>query len=193
MKNILKIILLHLTIISYSQEGVELPLNSLSFEHPNGTYYKDFNNVYLPYIGTWKGEKYGKELTLEFVKFTKKKFTAPNGNYYYEDMLMCKYQYKDLVTNTIISSTMDAVNYEDYRIYGLGYPTNGRFDFNLTDTICDNSFLIIIEDVPNNPNQLKYVAFYGDDWTYYNNCDYTNRTDIPIPIPFKINMILTKQ
>lgn len=192
MKNILKIIILLLTIVSYCQEGVEIPLNSLSFEHPNGTYIKDFNNIYQSYIGTWKGEKYGKELTLEFVKFTKQNITFPNGDYYYSDRLKCKYQYKDLVTNTIISSTMNAVNYEDFKILGLGYPINGRFDFLFTDTICYNTFDIIIENVLNNPNQLKYVAIYDEFWDYPN-CDYTDRTDIPIPIPFKINMILTKQ
>lgn len=193
MKNVLKIIIFLLSITTYSQEGVEVPLNSLSFEHPNGTYIKDLNNDFQHYIGVWKGEKYGKELTLEFVKFTKHTISAPNGDYYYKDRLMVKYQVKEVATGAILSSTMNAINYQDYRFFGLGYPTNGSFDFSFTDTICDNSFLIIIEDVPNSINQLHYVALYGDDWTYYSNCSYVNRNDIPIPIPFKIGMILTKQ
>ncbi|WP_395052028.1 hypothetical protein [Flavobacterium sp.] len=192
MKNILKIMIFLHTIILCGQEGVEVPLNSLSFEHPNGTYIKDFNDVFQPYIGTWKGEKYGKELILEFVKFTKQTITAPNGDYYYEDELMIKYQLKEISSGAILSSTINALNYEDYRIISLGYPTNGKFDFLFTDTICSNTFDIIIENIPNVTNQLKYVAIYSDFWDSPN-CTYTNREDIPIPIPFKINMILTKQ
>ncbi len=192
MKNILKIMIFLHTIILCGQEGVEVPLNSLSFEHPNGTYIKDFNDVFQPYIGTWKGEKYGKELILEFVKFTKQTITAPNGDYYYEDELMIKYQLKEISSGAILSSTINAVNYEDFKILGLGYPTNGRFNFLFTDSICFNTFEIIIENIPNNPNQLKYVAIYSDFWDSPN-CSYTNREDIPIPIPFKINMVLTKQ
>lgn len=192
MKNILKIIICLLTITANSQEGVEVPLNSLSFEHPNGTYIKDFNNIFQPYIGIWKGEKYGKELILQFVKFTKQIITSPNGDYYYEDELMCKYQYKDITNNTIISTTMNAVNYEDYKILGLLKSLNGSYKFLFTDTVCYNTFDIIIENIPNISNQLKYVAHYSDFWDSPN-CTYTNREDIPIPIPFKINMVLTKQ
>lgn len=192
MQNILKIVLMLFTLIIYGQEGVEVPLNSLYFQHPNGTYIRDFDDIYGSYIGTWKGQKHGKELTLQFVKFQKQMMNFPNGDYYYEDILKCKYEVKDVATNNIISTTMNALNYEDYKILGLGYPINGTLDFLFTDSICSNTYNIIIEKIDGVTNQLKYVAQYSDSWDY-TNCSYLNRDDIPKPIPFKINMILTKQ
>ena len=192
MKNIFKSLLLLFSITTYCQEGVIVPLNSLIYTIPNGTYFKDLDSIFSPLVGIWKGEKYGKELTIELVKFEHHIVTSPNGNYYYQDRLMGKYKVKDIASGIILSSTMAAANYEDYKIFGLGYVSIGRFDLLFTDSICSNNFLILLENIADSPNQLNYVAFYDEYWDY-NNCNYNNRDDIPKSLPFKIDIVLTKQ
>ena len=192
MKTLFYITSLLFVSITFAQEGVEVPLSTY-VDVPNGTYIKDMQNVFQPYIGTWKGiTSDNKEFTLQLVKFTKHLYTFPNGSYYYEDRLRGKYQLKDLTTNVIISNTLNAVNYEDYRIYGIGEPDNGTFDFIFRDTICMNSLRIYLDNIPGSPNQLRYTSFY--DSYRSDDCPYANQTEIPLPIPGARKVVtLTKQ
>ena len=193
MKTLFYITALLFVSITFAQEGVEVPLSTYATQVQNGTYIKDMQNVFQPYIGTWKGvTSDNKEFTLQLVKFTKLLNTFPNGSYYYEDRLSGKYQLKDLNTNVIISNTLNAVNYEDYRIYGIGEPDNGTFDFIFRDTICMNSLRIYLDNIPGSPNQLRYSSFY--DSYRSDDCPYANQTEIPLPIPGALKVvILTKQ
>ena len=193
MKTLFYITALLLTSVIFGQEGVEVPLSTY-VDVPNGTYIKDIQNVFQPYIGTWKGvTSDNKEFTLQLVKFTKHLSSYPNGSYYYRDELVGKYQLKDLTTGSIISNTLSAVNYEDYRIYVLGRPINSVLDLIFIDTtLCNNSLRIYIKDIPGSPNQLRYSSFY-DTYSSYD-CPYANQTEIPLPIPGARKVVtLTKQ
>ncbi len=193
MKTLLKIAICLLGIVSYGQEGVEVPLSTFG-NVPNGTYIKDIDNVYLPYIGVWKGTTTdNKEFTLELVKFTKRKNIYPNGDYNYEDELMGKYQLKDLTTGTILFSTINISNYGDYRIYAVGSPNNGKFELMFTDITCFNSLMLFLGNIVGSPNQLRYTSMY-DEWISYRNCPYSNQGDIPLPLPKPNEVVyLTKQ
>lgn len=193
MKTLFYITLLLLGSITFAQEGVEVPLSTYPTQLQNGTYIKDLQNVFQPYIGTWKGvTSDNKEFTLQLVKFTKHLSTFPNGYYYYQDELVGKYQLKDLTTGVIISNTLNAVNYEDYRIYVLGEPLNGILYLTFTDTVCMNGLRIYLDDIPGSPNQLRYSSFY--DSYRSDDCPYANQTEIPLPIPGALKVvILTKQ
>ena len=192
MKTLFYITALLFASITFAQEGVEVPLSTY-VDVPNGTYIKDMQNVYLPYIGTWKGvTSDNKEFTLQLVKFTKHLSSFPNGSYYYQDELVGKYQLKDLTTGTIISNTLSAFDYKDYRIYALGEPTNGILDLTFIDTVCMNSLRIYLDDVPGSPNQLRYTSVYTEYRSF--DCPYTNQIDIPLPVPSALKVVLlTKQ
>ena len=192
MKTLFYITSLLFVSITFAQEGVEVPFTYIQV--PDGTYMKDIQNVYLPYIGTWKGvTSDNKEFTLQLVKFTKHLRTFPNGYYYYKDELVGKYQLKNLTTGTIISNTLNAVNYEDYRIYALGKPINSVLDLIFIDTtLCMNSLRIYLDDVPGSPNQLRYTSVYTEYRSF--DCPYTNQIDIPLPVPSALKVVLlTKQ
>ena len=194
MKTLFYITSLLFVSITFAQEGVEVPLSTYASQVQNGTYIKDIQNVFQPYIGTWKGvTSDNKEFTLQLVKFTKYTITHPDGSYYYEDRLMGKYQLKNVTTGVIISNTLNAVNYEDYRILCIGGPTNGIYDLMFRDNaVCKNRLRIYLDDIPGSPNQLRYSSFY--DSYRSDDCPYANQTEIPLPIPGALKVvILTKQ
>jgi hypothetical protein len=54
MKNLIKIIFLLFACIGYAQEGIVTPLNTLSMDVQNGTYIKDINGEFNPFVGTYE-------------------------------------------------------------------------------------------------------------------------------------------
>lgn len=193
MKKIIVITILLLSIKAQSQLGVIVPKSTSSFEVPNGTYIKDVDNEYLPYVGTWKGILDGKEYTFVFHVFEHHLISFPNGDYYYDDRLKAKYEVKDIATGIVLLSTMTAVNYDDYFILGLSSPSNGRLDFLYTDiSNCYNSMTFALESIPGVSNQLYYGGFSYDSFYVKEGCPYVNRIDIPVAIPKK-GLIFTKQ
>lgn len=167
------------------------PLNTLFYDMPNGGYAKDLDNKFQPFLGTWVGNWDNKELKLELIKLNEHLITFPNGDYYYEDLVVGRYIITDLSNGNILHTTMNAVNYNDYRINGLGSPTNGVFDFMYTDPICLNKLMIQLKMNPNNSNEINFISTLGE-WNYID-CAYQNQTDIPMPLPNKVGLLLTKQ
>lgn len=196
MKKILKIIgCLLLAINSYSQEGVEMPLGTTYLNDENGTYFKDINGDLNPYVGTWEGTVNNKKYTFVIQKFPKHAISFTTGYYKYYDMLKIKFKVTDLATNVILYSTLDAVNFDDFPIYGLSKPFHGSFQFifNDTDANCQNSLRFFLDGTPALTNQLKYCKFEYDEWWLFENCpNYSSRDAIPVYLP-KTDFILTKQ
>lgn len=193
MRKIIFIAILLLSINVQSQPNVTVPFNTLTQNIQSGTYIKDMNDEFLPYVGTWKGVLNNKEYTFVFQVFTQHLFTNPSGFYYYMDILKAKYEVKDITTGTILFTTMSAINYDDFYILGLGTPDNGRLDFYFTDTPnCYNSMTFALENLTGNPNQLHYGGFMYSDFYISEGCTYTDRHDIPVAIPKK-GLIFTKQ
>ena len=63
MKNIILIVVFTLTITCKSQVLETVPINNISYN--NGVYYKDMDNTFLYYIGTWKATQGNKEFSLK--------------------------------------------------------------------------------------------------------------------------------
>ena len=187
---ILATIILLITIKSQSQ--VVVPIDTWETV-PSGTYKKDIDDVFLPYVGTWKGVLYGKEYTFVFQIFPQHLFTNPIGTYYYEDILKAKYEVKDIASGNVLFTTISAVNYEDFYITALGTPNNGRLDFYFADVAnCYNSMKFALINITGITNQLRYGGPFYNDFYIAEGCPYADRYDIPVPIP-KNGLIFTKQ
>jgi hypothetical protein len=193
MKKIVLVVLLFV-IKSYCQPGVVVPLNTLAQDVQNGTYIKDLDNTFLPYVGTWKGVLNNKEYTFVFQLFAHHLNSYPNGTYYYQDYLKGKYEVKDLMTGNLLYSTISATSFDDFRILCVGSPENNRMDFLFTDNSanCYNSMTFVLLNISGNSNQLKYTGFSYYDPYIPSNCSYIDIYDIPVPIP-KNFVLFTKQ
>jgi hypothetical protein len=187
MKKIILIASLLLVYSCYSQPGVVAPrATTLPFEVPNGTYLKDINNEYLPYVGTWKAVKDNKEYTFVFQIFYQYLVSQPSGDYYYQDELKAKYEVKDIATGNILYTTMSAVNYDDFWVSALSTPdSDGRLDFYFCDKEhCYNAMTFSLMRITGSTTQLKYGIFNYYDWWNPEHCPaYPERTNVPVPIP----------
>lgn len=180
---------------SFSQEGVTVPITTSSLDCISGTYFSDIDFLYQPYIGTWQGNWNSgsgtKTFTVKFEKITHKLNSFPNGDYYYMDLLIGKYTVTETSTGIILSSTMNIINSENAKIKSLGAPHNNKFSFWYGDSdLCYASAQIYTELNSSNLNQLDYRFVYDDFWIR-ENCQYTSKQDIPVPIP-TVHMTLTK-
>lgn len=194
MKKILKIAFsLFFAINTYSQVTVILPLSS--FDDTNGAYYKDLDNELLTYEGTWEGVLNNKKYTFVFQKFTQqlRSFYPFSDSYAYHDELKGKFKVTDITTNTIIYSSLNAINYDEFPIFGIVKPYHNRFQFIFTDTDenCSNTLEFYLENIQNQTNQLKYSYFNYDGWWNKDCTTYSDRMDIPVNLPMN-ELILTK-
>lgn len=84
-------------------------------DREQGVYYKDINNVFDDFVGTYVYE--GNGIYLKFV-LQKKELSSSNG-IYWQDMIIGGYQYK-LNGNEVINCLNDVnVSLEDGRLYNL--------------------------------------------------------------------------
>jgi hypothetical protein len=157
----------------------------------NGTYVKDFNNALGDYIGTWRATWQGKILSLKIEKVTKQIESTPNQNYHYRDILIGKYLITDAVSGAVIASSMNIVNPNLDKLYGIGSGQNNKYQFSYTDTdLCNITGKVILSRNLANNNQLTYEYEYNEFWLF-DDCPYHTQGFIPIPIP-TIEVVLTK-
>lgn len=107
MKNkILKMFLLIGMIINFlSCKAQQYPLNTDYDEVPNNSYLKDLNNNLDPYIGNYKANYNGKEITLYITKVNDKLEKFPQ-KVFYRDALVIKYIVKT-VSGVILQDTQN--------------------------------------------------------------------------------------
>lgn len=199
MKTIFKIILTLSSLFSFSQEGVIVPLGESYLFFESGTYSKDINNELNPFVGTWGVTKNNIKYTFVFQKMEHLlKINSPTF-YYYEDEMVGKYEVRDLNTNTVLFSTMNAVNYNDFEITSLGGVNNGELEFDFFDrqkcNRCTTIRLYKMTFQPGTtvPYQVRYYNFGSDFWLPDSDgCTYSNIEDIPLTLPFG-SLKLTKQ
>ncbi len=174
----------------WSQEGVEVPLNTSFLDIPSGTYKKDLNNVLDPYIGVWKGTLNSRRFTLYIDKYERKLFPQSNGDYYYCDILIGRYEYINLNTGEVYQDNSYNWNFDEAKITSLSKPKNNLFTFRFRDSdYCLNTATITLVGDPT-IGQIGYRYNYVGDWNMVNNCPYTHPSQMPIPIPeFSMNLI----
>ena len=161
----------------------EYPLGTLSYEAPNGAYIKDVFNEYDKYVGTWEGTLNNKKFTLVIEKKEHQLVTFYD-DVNYKDVLVAKYQWLDLSTQTLLYSTMNVVSFEDYKITSTGKPRNNELYFFYSDEFCGNTIEIDIK-LSNNDTTMKFFGYYGTASEGFDptNCPYTRKIDIPVPFP----------
>lgn len=176
-----------------SQEGISVPLNhDPTIDIQNGTYIKDIDNVFLPYIGNWETTWENKKMTLTIEKVTKQLRTYPNGDYYYRDYLIIKYKIIALPSNFIISNTYNIANLTDAKITSIGTGKDNQLYFIYRDAdFCYNSGEIILRQNLANQNELFYYYRFDGFWMP-EDCPYETQQEIPVYLP-TINVTLTKQ
>ncbi|GAA4775909.1 MULTISPECIES: DUF6705 family protein [Flavobacterium] len=192
MKHVLKYSLIFIALSCKSQVTSIAPLNGLSFENPNGTYFKDLNNELDYYVGKWEGTLNNKKYIFEFVKFTQHLRSydgTTNGSYYYEDEILGKLKVIDLLTNQVLYDNLNVTNYDDYLILGLA-KKNGMFSFLYQDKA--EKCYLHLRRINGQPNQLTYCYFTLQSYRDNECLNYQNIYDIPIFLP-KTDLILTKQ
>ncbi|MEY8758884.1 DUF6705 family protein [Chryseobacterium tongliaoense] len=100
------IILLGLTVSSISCKAQTLPLNTALTNIPNNAYVKDTNNELLPYVGTYKTNFQGKEITL-FITKEENKVVDYGDQQFHRDALVIKYIVKNS-SGTVLQDTKNS-------------------------------------------------------------------------------------
>ena len=97
-----------------------LPLNTLMENIPQGAYVKDLNNELNPYIGIYKANFQGNEITLFITKEENKPIKRMNKNFY-RDALVIKYIVKNS-SGAILQDTQNMVltNQTYFNIISIG-------------------------------------------------------------------------
>ena len=171
---------------NFGQVGVIIPIDRPDNYYQNlvnGTYIKDVNNTYSPYLGTWQATVNGKVFTLYLEKATKLLHSYPNNDYFYQDVVIGKYTVTSLATGEILKNTRLRTNPRMADFICIGEPKNGKFEFQFTDRdLCDNSTSIILYGNPIT-NQLKFVNQKNDAYWLKKGCPYAQKHDIPYPFP----------
>ena len=114
-------------IFAFAQEGVIAPINTSGFDAISGTYIKDVDNVFNPYVGTWVGTWNSKELRLKIVKDIRRLHTFIKGDYYYADGLVVFYRITDLTTSDFIEDNLDELDNTIAKIFSINTPFNNKF------------------------------------------------------------------
>ncbi|MDQ1163586.1 hypothetical protein QE422_003954 [Chryseobacterium sp. SORGH_AS 447] len=92
MKNTLFLIALIISLISC--KGQQLPLNTFMDDIPSNAHVKDLNNELNPYVGIYKANYQGEDITLYITKVNDKLEERSNKNFY-RDALVIKYIVKN--------------------------------------------------------------------------------------------------
>jgi hypothetical protein len=131
----LKVLMIGLTINMLSCSAQTLPLNTPFTDIPNGAHIKDTNNELNPYIGTYKANFNGNEITL-FITKQQDKLESSAQKSYYMDALIVKYIVKNSA-GTILQDTQNnpAPNIELYSFKIR--PAKNALQFIYTGTNCN--------------------------------------------------------
>jgi hypothetical protein len=196
MKTLSKIILLLLISLNVNCQTVTtiVPYRTHSFDAPNGAYFKDLNNEFQFWLGTWEGIANNKKYTFTFVLFQQQLTTLPSGEYRFRDNLVGKLKVTDLSTNLVIYDESSFTSFDDYLIFGnVINDRDFHFGFHDKENHCNNSADFTLVKYNDNPNQILYKNFsYDEYFTLDGPCPYTNQLDIPMFLP-KVDLFLTRQ
>lgn len=139
MMNIFRLLLILFSIQLYSQEVADISSYN-SLDSNSGKYFKDLNNYYSNFIGTWRTESGNQTFLVTFFKVAQVPYPSPSNPEYYMDEIQGHYkiiQNEDL-PNEIIVCTSEK-NYpnssQPWSRLVLAFSSDG---VNLTGTITDN-------------------------------------------------------
>lgn len=195
MKNILKILTLIICILGLIQCNAQqvLPLNTSTLNVPAGTHFKDLNNEFDYYLGTWKSNYQNKIITLSITKVNNKPFEMWSKNYYH-DQIIVRYEIKNtngIVLQTTLNRIFSDENDVHLLIESSGTESNGNI---LNLLFAGGNCSVGIGEII--LKKINSTQFY---WSYYPGS--TTRNDITCPpsldytiyLPETENLVFTKQ
>lgn len=152
------LVLFNLIIVTISCKSQTLPLNALMDDIPQGAYVKDLNNDLNAYVGIYKANYKGNEITL-FINKVEHKFEKRTNKDYFMDVLDVKYTVKNS-SGLILQDTSNGnlPNIEFYSIRLRSY--NNSVTFYYSGTNCKVGWGKII---------LKRLNSTQLSWEYYPN------------------------
>ncbi|SDR09871.1 hypothetical protein SAMN05421664_3537 [Chryseobacterium soldanellicola] len=189
MKNIITLFALAICLINCKAQQI-YPLNTFYKNAPNYSYMKDLDNLLPPYIGIYKANYDGNEITLYITK-EDKVLNDRITRQFYRDALRVKYIVKKISTGIILQDTQNIINTKN-RILSIG--TN----------ILDNNSIALIYSGTNcgigyGRITLKKISNTQINWSYYpdsrllSDGDCPGNPDIKIYLPDTENLVFTKQ
>ncbi|WP_294224886.1 DUF6705 family protein [uncultured Chryseobacterium sp.] len=174
-------------VAAYCKSQQILPLNTALDNIPNNAQVKDLNNELNPYIGTYKANFQGNEVTL-FITKEENKLEKRMNKQFYRDALIVKY----IVKNTSGLILQDTQN-NSYNINKLNSTkirnSQNLVELNYSGTNCGIGWGII---------KLKKINSTQISWDYEPNStsigeDCPTNADKTIYLPETDNLIFTKQ
>lgn len=175
-----------------SCKAQEYPLNTFYMNLPDNSYLKDLNNELSPYVGTYKANFEGNEITL-FITKQDYKFFDLKIKKYYQDVLSIKYIIKNS-SGMILQNTQN-MNFQPTQIGFTIYstktnPLQNTILFYYGGTNCGVGWGDIYLKKLNNM-QISWEYRPNDTIVDSNRCP--DGTDINIYLPETKNLIFTKQ
>lgn len=192
MKNIITLIILIVSLISCKAQQT-YPLNTYYEDVPNYSYMKDLNNYLPPYVGTYKANYEGKEITLFITKQDMYLKDYGSGDRkFYRDVLHIKYIVKDLSNGTILEDNQNPTDPKRNRIISLGTNDldNNSVSFHYSGTTCRlGNGEIILKKINN--TQISWSFDYEALLLIQGECP--NYQNIKVYLPKTSGLIFTKQ
>ncbi|WP_299177680.1 DUF6705 family protein [uncultured Chryseobacterium sp.] len=190
MNKILTKILFALTVIIslISCKAQNLPLNTAFSTIPEGAYLKDTNNELNPYVGVYKANFNGNEITL-FITKQENKLEQSSLKNYYMDALIVNYIVKN--SSGIILQDTQNNNIYNIKLYSIGTrPSQNAIHLAYSGTNCNVGWgKIILKKI--NSNQISWEYKPNDITTTAAKCPPT--LDTTIYLPETKDLIFTKQ
>ncbi|MCS4303722.1 DUF6705 family protein [Chryseobacterium sp. BIGb0232] len=179
------LLMLTLIINLISCQAQILPINTALNEIPAGAHLKDINNEFVPFIGTYKANFNGNEVTLFITKQDDKLEESTHKNYYM-DALVIKY----IVKNSLGVILQDTQNNNKIRFYSIDIPAPNTVGFLYSGTNCSVGWgEINLKKI--NSTQISWEYRPDDIVTTASKCPPT--LDTKIYLPETKDLIFTKQ
>lgn len=165
-----------------------LPLSTSFLDIPNGAYIKDTNNELNPYIGIYKANFNGNEITL-FITKQENKIEKSAKKTYYTDALVIKYTVKNSMGNILQSTQNNNLTIGDLHSIDID-PTENKVVFVYAGTNCRIGWgRIILKKI--SPTQLSWEYRPEDRIIMPGKCP--GNPDTTIYLPETKDLIFTKQ
>lgn len=189
MKTLYNKIIFSLAIINIiSCKAQQYPLNTLMENIPQGAYVKDFNNELNPYIGIYKTNFDGNEITL-FITKQENKYTKRVNKTYFMDVLVIKYIIKNSSGQTL-QDTQNNINQLNTIESIRSRPNQNTVILYYGGTNCGVGWgRIFLKRL--SATQISW--FYGANDTIIDDQNCLGNPDTTVYLPDEENIIFTKQ
>lgn len=162
------------------------PLNADYDIFPNNSYYKDLNGELNPYIGIFKANYQGNEITI-FISKEENRYTQLVDKTFYRDALVIKFVVKNS-SGTILQDNLSNTN---NKIHSIGTKPNlGQVILYYEGTNCGVGWgKIILKKL--NSTQISWT--YGANSSVITNQNCPGNPNLTVYLPQTQNLIFTKQ